>query len=187
MNEVVQSYDFSLALSKTSLSMPSGDYSNVSVTVTPIGGFKGNVSLGCEGLPEYALCVFPHGSSISLANGAKEVTLSVNASNVYGYGNNVSRSVAPSTGEIPRALRRVFLVPMFFLFGFTARRRGYVKGLGLTGLALTFTLAASLLNGCSGKLPGKTAPGIYTLTVAGASSDGASLKHSVPLQLTVAP
>ncbi|WP_169746997.1 Ig-like domain repeat protein [Edaphobacter aggregans] len=185
VNEVIQSYDFSLTLSKTSLNMPSGDYSNISVTVTPIGGFKGSVYLSCEGLPDYALCVFPDGSSVSLADGAKTVIISVNASNVYGYGDRVGQFIAPSNERGSRAIRTVLLVPAFSLLGFIAKRRRYARMLGLIGVAIAFAVGAFLVTGCSGKQPGKTAPGNYALSVLGTSTDGGNLKHSIPLQLTV--
>jgi parallel beta-helix repeat protein len=185
VNEVIQSYDFSLALSQTFVNMPSGDYSNISVTVTPIGDFKGSVNLSCQGLPDYALCAFPNESSISLEGGAKTVTLSVNASNLYGYGDRVSQQVPPSSERGAGATRVAFLIPAISLLSFIAKRRRYGRVLGLMGIAFAFAMVASLMNGCGGKRPGETAPGTYALRVTGTSNDGASLKHSVPLQFTV--
>jgi hypothetical protein len=184
VNETIQPYDFTLALSKTSLTMPSGDYSNISVTITPVGGFKGNVQLSCDGLPEYALCAFPDRSSVSLATGGKRITLSVNAINVYGYGDQVSHLESTSLERGSQAMRIAFLVPVLPLLSLIPKRRRCTRALGI---AFAIVMGASLMNGCSGKLPSKTAPGTYALSVTGTSSDGANLKRSVPLQLNVTP
>ncbi|HTF61646.1 MAG TPA: hypothetical protein VK638_02930, partial [Edaphobacter sp.] len=170
--------------SKTSLTMPSGDYSNISVTITPVGGFKGNVQLSCDGLPEYALCAFPDRSSVSLATGGKRITLSVNAINVYGYGDQVSHLESTSLERGSQAMRIAFLVPVLPLLSLIPKRRRCTRALGI---AFAIVMGASLMNGCSGKLPSKTAPGTYALSVTGTSSDGANLKRSVPLQLNVTP
>jgi parallel beta-helix repeat protein len=185
VNEVVQAYDFSLALSKTSLSIPSGDYSNISMTVTPIGGFHGSVSLLCSGLPDYALCVFPQGSTVSLADGAKTVTLSVNTADVYGYGNRVSNSALPKFASGQRVALAVVLLPSLSLFGLLARRRKVFTSLHLMGIAIGMLATMCFMNGCGSKQPSKAAPGTYSLTVTGTSSGGTTLSHSVPLQLTI--
>lgn len=187
LDEVVQSYDFSLDLSKNSVSMPSGDYSNISVGITPIGGFKGNVNLSCEGIPDYALCAFPDGSSVSLAKGAKQITLSMNASNVYGFGDSVGQSIGPSRRRRVRDISIAFLAPALSLLGLVKKRRRYTDLLRLLGTTIAFAVGAFLINGCSGKQPGKTAPGTYVVIVMGTSSDGTNLKHAVPLRFTVIP
>jgi hypothetical protein len=126
-----------------------GAYSNISVTITPVGDFKGNVQLSCDGLPEYALCAFPDRSSVSLATGAKRITRSVNAINVYGYGDQVSHSESPSLERGSQAIRIAFLVPALPLLGFIPKRRKYTRALGV---AFAVVMGASLMNGCSGKL-----------------------------------
>ncbi len=187
VNEVVQAYDFTLTTSRTVLTIPSGDYSNMTVTVTPVGGFTSSVSLSCDGMPDHTQCVFPQGSTVSLADGAKTVTLSINTSDIYGYGKLVSRSTPPRNGGNRGGPMAALLLPLFGILGLTERKRGILRSLRTACLAIGFAAGVLCLQSCSGKLPGKTPPGTYTLTVAGASTAGPSLQHSAPVQLTVTP
>ncbi len=186
VNQVVQSYDFALASSVNSLSLPSGDWSVLTVTVTPIGGFKGSVALGCDEEPDHTQCIFRDGNTISLASGPKTVSLTVNTSDVYGYGDRVGQSASPSLGERPsrRVLSTLFLPVLSFLGLF---RRDPLKSGRLRKIGLFMCMLATMLTiqACSGKLPGETVPGTYNLRVTGMSTDGTSLQHSIPLKLIV--
>lgn len=187
VNETVQAYDFTLVPSSTALTIPSGDYANITITVAPVGGFAGSVSLSCGGVPDHTQCVFPQGSTVSLSGGAKTVVLSINTSDVYGYGKLVSRSEWP-----PRARNRhepllALLLPFLGLTGLAAKRRRMGRLLNLALLVVGLAAALLCVQACSGKLPGETTPGAYALTISGASTTGQSLQHTVPVQLTVAP
>lgn len=187
VSEVVQSYDFALALPRTTMSIPSGDYSNITVMVSPVGGFAGAVSLSCEGLPDHAQCVFPQGSTISLGDSAKTVTLSINTSDVYGYGKLVSRSRwSPHAGSYGEPLIAI-LLPALGLLGLSERRRSLVRFVVMVWMVVGLIAVMLCMQSCSGKLPGKTPPGTYTLTLVGTSTGGSSLQHSVPVQLIVMP
>lgn len=187
VNEVVQAYDFALALSRTTVGIPSGDYSNITVTVSPIGGFVGAVSLGCEGVPDHAQCVFPQGSTVSLVDGAKTVTLAINTSDVYGYGKLVSRSTWPANrGRHGEPLIAILLPALGFL-GLSQRRQRLVHFVLIVWIVVGLIAVMLCLQSCSGKLPGKTLPGTYALTVVGTNTSGSSLQHSVPVQLIVTP
>ncbi len=187
VNEVVQAYDFTLAVSRTTLTIPSGDYSNMTVTVTPVGGFTGSVSLSCGDVPDHTQCVFPQGNSVSLADGAKAVTLSINTSDVYGYGSLISRSTPPRTGGNGRQPLAVLLLPALFFLGLAGKTRGWLRPVQTVCIAAGLIAGMLCLQSCSGKLPGKTPPGTYALSVTGASASGSSLEHSVPVGLTVIP
>ncbi len=191
VNEVVQAYDFTINTSRSSLSLPSGDWSIMTVTVTPVGGFKGSVALSCDGAPDHTQCVFPGVASVSLADGAKTVQLAINTSDVYGYGHRISRmTMPPGGGDRSGAFLAVLLLPPFGFLGLASRKR---KALGLLrklGLALGILVVMIGIQSCSGMFPAKTAPGTYSLTVVGtsaASADSTSLRHTVPLQLVVTP
>ena len=187
ITEIVQSYDFAITTAPTSLSLPSGDWSVVTVTVTPIGGFKGSVGLSCEGAPDHAQCEFRDGNTLSLANGPKTVNLTVNTSDVYGYGNKIGWSVPPARGDRSSGgVLTALLLPVFGLIGFSGWR---LRSNGLWKLGVVLCTAAFLsgLQACSAKLPAKTAPGNYSITLTGTSNDGANLRHATPLQLLVTP
>jgi hypothetical protein len=187
VHEVVQSYDFALALPRTTLSIPSGDNSNITVTVSPIGGFAGAVSLSCEGLPNHAQCVFPLGGTVSMGDGAKTVTPSINTSDVYGYGKLVSSSTwSPHAGSYGQPLIAI-LLPALGLLGLSERRRKLVRFVVMVWMVVGLIAVMLCMQSCSGKLPGETPPGTYTLALVGTSTGGSSLQHSVPAQLIVMP
>ncbi len=185
VNEVVQAYDFSIGTSKSSISLPSGDYTMLNVTVTPIGGFSGSVNLSCTGVPDHSQCTFPQGSEIALTNGAKTIQVAVNTSDVYGYGKLVQSANGPraSDGSLRAWLAMAFL-PGLGILGYSGRRRLRFTQVAGFGLIVAAMLS---LQACSGKLPGKTVPGTYSLQLTGTATGAASLQHSSPLQLVVTP
>lgn len=185
VNEVVQAYDFTLAVSRPTLTIPSGDYSNMTVTISPLGVFNGSVSLSCEQLPDHAQCVFPDGSTASLANGSKAVTLSINTSDVYGYGQLVSSGEKPPYPAHRRKALSALLLPLLGIMGWTGKRRRMFRRLRVACVFIGSVVGMLCLQSCSGKLPGKTPVGTYNITVAAVSASGSSLQHSVPLQLIV--
>lgn len=188
VNEVVQAYDFTISTSRSSLSLPSGDWSIMTVTVTPVGGFKGSVALSCDGVPDHAQCVFPGVASVSLAEGAKTVQLAINTSDVYGYGHRISRmTMPPRSGDRSGGFLAVLLLPTFGFLGLAGRKRKSLGSLKRLGLALGILAVMAGMQACSGMFPAKTAPGTYNLTVVGTSADHPPLQHSVPLQLVVTP
>lgn len=187
VNEVVQAYDFTLEISRATLTIPSGDYSNVTVTISPVGGFNGSVSLSCEGLPDHAQCVFPGGSTVSLASCSKAVTLSIDTSDVYGYGKLVSsEEKPPCPGHRGEALSAL-LLPLLGILGWKGKRRRMFSRLRMTCVLIGSLAGMLCLQSCSGKLPGETPAGTYTITVAAVSTGESPLQHSVPIQLTVTP
>jgi parallel beta-helix repeat protein len=175
--ELVTAYDFALAVTPASLSIPSGDYENLTVTVTPLGGFTGSIQLSCASMPVHAQCNFSSGSNVALAGGAQTLTLTINTSDVFEYGSRVGELNRPGTLRPSRSLP-IFagiLLPALLLPGFRRRPKHRL---------LIFLAVAALLavQGCSGKLPGKTPPGDYALVVTGSST---TISHSAALQLAV--
>jgi len=176
--EVITNYDFSLVISPTSARMPSGDFEDLKVTVTPLNGFTGNIQLSCASLPEHAQCGFSSGGNVALAGSARTVTLTLNTSDVFGYGDKVGKLNHPETPRPSRTLPILagMLLPALLL----PRLRFWPK----YRLLVLFAGAGLLLGaqGCSGKLPGKTAPGNYLVTVTGSSS---TVSHTVDMLLVV--
>jgi parallel beta-helix repeat protein len=189
VTEVVNDFNFSLAVSSTSLSLPSGDYEVLSVTVTPSGGFTDSVTFGCNYVPEHTQCVFKPQTSRPLSEGAQTVQLTLNTSDVFAYGDKVGRVDRPHVGAETRGapLRAGLLFPsvtLCSLFGClcgrsNSRLRRLLPLVAVAGLGLS-------LEACSGKLPGETSPGTYTITVTAADAGSAtSLTRSTDLHLTV--
>jgi hypothetical protein len=177
VNEVVQAYDFTLAASSTAMTVPSGDWTVLSVTVIPVGGFHGSVALSCGAMPAHAQCVFDSGSSADLSNGARTVQLTLNTSDLYRYGREVGRLDRPGVGTIV-----VGFLPVWMLLGGAMRRRRVWRAM----LGVGFFVVLLGVQGCSGKLPDRTAPGNYTVTLSG-NAAGTGLQHSTGIALTVTP
>jgi len=188
VDEVIQAYDFALTTPLNSLSIPSGDWLVTTVTITPVGGFKGNVALSCANTADHTQCEFRDGSTVSLADGAKTLKLTVNTSDVYGYGNKISRSAPPSRGGASDGgVLATLLLPAFGLLGLAGRKRSKVAGFWKAGLVLSFAGMLFGLQGCSGKLPAKAVPGNYSIMITGTTSDGSQLQHATSLHLSITP
>ncbi|WP_213804981.1 Ig-like domain repeat protein [Granulicella sp. dw_53] len=191
VTEVVNDFNFSLAISSTSLALPSGDYEVLTVTATPNGGFAEAVIFGCSSVPDHAQCVFKPQTSQPLSQGAQTVQLILNTSDVLGYGNKVGRMQRPRVDTDTRhnllLSGMLFpLMPLCCLFGYLRRcshtpRRRLLLSMLITGLCLN-------LQACDGKLPAKTPPGTYIITVTAADAGSVtSLARSIDLQLTITP
>ena len=187
--EVVQQFDFSMAVSSTSLTIPSGGYQQLTVTLTPIGGFNHAVSLSCSSVPENAQCVFnPSSTSKPLAGGPQTMQLVVNTSTVYEYGNRVGSAHVPAVPGSGRRSPFVFalLFPLFALYGPLGARRRRLRSRMLPALLFGLLLATVCLQGCSGKFPGSTPPGSYAITVTATdASTPATLVHTTHINLSV--
>jgi parallel beta-helix repeat protein len=191
VTEVINDFNFALAVSSTSLTLPSGDYEVLSVTVTPSGGFADAVTLGCNSVPDHAQCVFSPQTTQALSGGAQTVKLTRNTSDVLDYGNKVGSVGRPHFGfEKPGTpLLAGILFPFVTfcsLIGCLFRR----SNVRLQRLLLLVAVAALnlTLQACSGQLPRKTPPGTYTITVTATDAGSeTSLTQSVNLHLTVTP
>jgi hypothetical protein len=191
VTEVINDFNFALAVSSTSLTLPSGDYEVLSVTVTPSGGFADAVTLGCNSVPDHAQCVFSPQTTQALSGGAQTVKLTLNTSDVLDYGNKVGSVGRPHFGfEKPGTpLLAGILFPFVTfcsLIGCLFRR----SNVRLQRLLLLVAVAALnlTLQACSGQLPRKTPPGTYTITVTATDAGSeTSLTQSVNLHLTVTP
>jgi parallel beta-helix repeat protein len=187
VNEVVQAYDFTISLSQGSLTLPSGDWALISATVTPVGGFNGTVLLSCSGVPNHTQCDFPSGNQVSLADGAKTIQLAINTSDVYGYGQLVSHTTPFSKNGGKWPLLAALLFPALSLFERSSRKRTMLRFLFIVWITALALAAMLCMQSCSDKLPAKTAPGTYDISVTGTSTEGTSFKHTSPLELVVTP
>src|SRR6185437_16568565 len=125
------------------------------------------VKLACSSVPEHTQCVFKPAATKPLSNGAQTVQLTVNTSDVLGYGDRVGQFRSPNVGSTKGAsfLIAGMMFPFGTLFGFL----GYLSRQSTTRLRRCLALATMAafglgLQACSGRLPGETPPGIYTVT-----------------------
>ena len=184
--EVVQSFDFTLGLSSTSVHLPSGDYHSLMVTLLPVGGFRDTVGLSCTSVPVNAQCVFQP-SSASLANGPQTVMLIVNTSQIFEFGNQASSHNPPQDMSATRhpILLAFLILPLLPLCRPKQKRFSHLSKSLVLVIAIACATALLGLQGCGGgKLPAATPPGTYTITVVAADT-ATSLTHSVNIQLVV--
>ena len=191
VDEVVQRYDFALSLSKNALTLPAGGWTLLTVTVSPVGGFSGDVSLSCTGSPAHVQCLFPSGSSTTIGGSAKTLQLAINTSDVYGWGSQISRTESPGVAP-SRSMGFLALCCALPIFSFAGLRRSSsvwrttVLRLLIPALLL---IALMAIGACGGKNPAVATPGTYTLTVSGVSSASGSgagaYRHSTSLELSI--
>jgi parallel beta-helix repeat protein len=188
VTEVVTDYNFALLISPTSLTIPSGDYQTLGISIIPSGGFSHAVNLGCSSLPAHAQCSFNPATNKAQLD-AYTVKLTINTSDVFEYGQQVSGLIHPSSHRSRVPVVAGVLFPLMALCGLAggvsrrmnARLRRLLLVLAVAGLSLSF-------EACSGKLPGKTPPGNYIVTVTATDADPTSpIVHTVNLQLNVTP
>ena len=155
--EIVQAYDFILQVGKNTISLPAGDWTTVPITVGPIGGFKGAVELSCGDLPDHVQCVFPDGNLVFLASVPETLQLAINTSDVYGYGEKISRLSPPSKEESQN--RNAWLILFLPLIGMAdvARRKSIrFSGIWKMGFALCFATTLLGLQACRGPFRKRT-------------------------------
>jgi parallel beta-helix repeat protein len=188
VTEAVTDYNFALMVSPTSLTIPSGDYQTLEVTILPSGGFFHAVNLECSSLPDHAQCSFNPATNKPQLD-AYNVKLTINTSDVFEYGQQVGGLILPSSSRSHAPVVAGLLFPLMALCGLAggvwrrlnARLRRLLLVLAVAGLSLSF-------GACSGKLPGKAPPGNYIVTVTATDADPTSpIVHTAKLQLEVTP
>ncbi|AFL88224.1 hypothetical protein Terro_1937 [Terriglobus roseus DSM 18391] len=165
--------DFTIAMTPASGSLIAGTSLTAPVTVLPLAGYAGAVTISCTTTVPGSTCTPNKTSVIPSAVAGVSVTItSTSKYAVVGYG-GFGRGV----------MALVALCSVCLLW----RRRSQVRSLVLTSCGVLMLLAVcGAVTGCSSKLPGQnavyTAPGTYTYTIT--ATDGL-LKHSATYSLKV--
>jgi FG-GAP-like repeat/FG-GAP repeat len=178
--------DFSLEAPLPSSSVSAGASTSYSVTITPSGGFAGNIALSCTGAPAGATCAV----SPAMVPGANAATVTVNVTTTAASGVHPLLNFHDLR---PRRLLPLLMglswVALFYLLVAFSRRRS-IRLFRLAGFVFGLLVVVTA-SGCGGGSSGSSTPpppsggtpaGNYTLTVTGSSG---SLSHSVMLSLTV--
>ena len=160
------------------LTLASQQYGTVTVTITPVGGYSGQVDLSCGGLPVYASCNFPNSTAtINLSGGAVAESLVINTSQINNY-----QAKSQHKGLSRIALGTLFAPAAFLMF--FVRKRG-MKFAAVTRLLLLMLALYPLagLAGCAAVKPNATPPGTYNFVVYGTFS-GTAADTVVTLKVT---
>lgn len=188
VSETITNASFTLSVSPSSLTIPSGNYQYIDVTVTPTGGFTHAVNLDCSSLPDHSECSFSANQTKRLGNGAQTLRLMVNTSDVLGYGDQVAGTSSAPFGKrsgLP-LFAASFLFPVFVTF----RKKMRFKTTTAIAIVGFVTLAlAELLTGCSGKLPSSTAPGnyVFAVTATDVGSSSSPITQATYVHINVSP
>ncbi len=149
--------NFSVSFNPTSSTVMSGQIATTTLTVTPINGFTGAVTLSCTNLPAHTLCTFaPPG--LTVASGPVSSTLTITTgSSLGGALRNAPLDKWPGTGSA------VFLA----LLAWTSLRTRKVSK-RLQRLLLVFVMlgaATAGLVGCGSSTSSATPAGAYSVNV----------------------
>lgn len=171
---------FSIGVTPPQLSLPSGQHTTVTVTMTSLNGFSDNMQMGCLGLPVYATCTFTNVLPSLSANGTASVQLTVDTGNPLGSGATTASLHQPSEGRGGNAIAFAIL-PAGVLLGFGLYKRRRLGALLVVVLAVAASLTAT---GCSGLHQATTPAGAYSFKVV-AVGKGTGATESTAVTLTV--
>lgn len=181
--------DFTITANPTSLSVNSGQFGTVVLTVTPLNGFNNMVTLSCSGNPAGSDCFFSP-STLTPLNGAA-ATSSLQITTQASSGASV---VWP--GQNSRIAYAVVFPGILALFGLGAiRRRSGWNSLRVLGMVALLAAGSLGLSACSQRYgylhhPPAGNPavpaGTYNVTIAAYANNGAAVtSHTINVALTV--
>lgn len=167
--------DFSLTL-PASMSVTKGQSASIAVSLTPLNGFSGNVTLSCSGAPYGSVCAI-NNNSVSLSS---NLVLSQASSPTNGSTSSVATNLTISTAAVSVTSAGLLL----FVGGLGGiRRRKYQIGAAALVCVAILTLGVS---GCAGgnhyTQNNGTPVGSYPITVTATSG---ALSHSSTTMLKV--
>lgn len=180
--KVAQASDFSVTLSPSSLTIPTGNYANVTIALQSLNGFTDNMALGCSSLPASVTCNFSSTTPALSANGHDSILLTVDTNSPLASGSQ-ARNQSPLSGG--SGILAAFLFPGTGLFGLALwrfrRRTGVLKLLALFAVLTGATLA---MNGCGGLSLNSASAGTYTIQVT-ATGTKSNVTHVADLTVQV--
>lgn len=200
---VIAAPDFSLGATPSSQSVTQGNGAGYNLTVSPINGFSGQVTLSVSGLPTGATGSFttnPATSTSSLSVGTGSNTpAGTYTLTITGVSNSLSHTTTvtliviapdftiaatPSSQTVNQGGSTSYGVTMTAVNGFTGQIDLSVTGLP-AGAGSTFTPNPATSSSSLSVTTDPTAslPGTYTLTITGVSG---SLTHSTTVSLVIA-
>jgi len=155
---------FTLTATPPKLTISPTQNASVTVTITPVNGFKDTVGLGCGSLPPGMTCTFSSLTTALDGTKANTITLTIDTNNPL-----LGGATAMNT---PRGNARLTLASFFWPLGLLSgvllwrfRKRSNLLRNAL--LVLLFAGSSVLMNGCGGIGKSSAVPGTYTIQVIG--------------------
>ena len=177
--ETVSTPDFSVASASGSPTTQAGQLVNIPITLTPQGGFTGQVSFSVTGLPPNATAAF-HPAVLTLGSGPSTDTLAISTSPQFIY---LSRRKSSRSALLSAASLWFPLTGLVFGSVGLALRRNRKRCVWL--LFFGISTAAAVLGGCASARNFQnqgTPAGAYSLVVTASS---ASISHTTTIVLYV--
>lgn len=175
--------DFSISLSPASNSTSAGQSAGFTVSVAPTGGFTGDVTLGCGGLPTATACSFAPGTVTVSGSAAvtSALTVSTNATSAVPAG-----AARRPPGALPASWICMLTLGLAGAAIFCRRRKRLMLACVLAAALLPAALAMPAC-GSGTTAPATTiAPGTYGILVTGTAPAGTgSLQNTAVLTLIV--
>lgn len=170
--------DYTLAVDPTAIAVFAGSTANFALSVTPVAGFTGKVTVACTGAPRQAVCVASPASVTLDGTNPSAVTVSIQTTaRVQSPPGSGPNSLPPASGL--RWLPSAFLAMMLATMAAARKRRTTIMLSAVLLMALLWTACGG---GGEVGVPNGTRAGTYTLTITGTS--GGSTK-STAVTLTV--
>jgi hypothetical protein len=184
----VATADFTGTPSAASVSVRAGQPANLTLNISPMAGFTGQVSFACSGLPLYASCTFSPTTITLSGTGATSTQLTINTATTN------AAVQQPSRGRHEYYLAFAIACSGFAGLVVTGGNRRRKWGWSVL-LAILFSLALMTACGGSGGGGGSPQPTIHTspvgtsvVTIAmTAMMNGTTVSHTISLSLTVTP
>ena len=145
------------SLSPASLTISRGSSGTSTVTLSPVGGYAGTVTLACGILPAHVTCSFSNASfTFTASSTAQTSTLTISTKDMTSA---MLRPLHLGSGMALAGLPCLGLLALF-------RRRNGMRGAGLVCLAMLLSGSLVALSGCGSSSSNNIAPaGSYTVPV----------------------
>lgn len=162
--------DFSVSISKQSLSVASSGAVTLDAVIAPVNGFSGAITMSCSGLPANSSCTFMPASV--RADGTDSpahtvLTLSTGVATAADNHPEKANALGRSPALVSFGIAGLILFPSFRKRSIRVRQRGTIVAIMLLGI-----LIAGLV-GCGGigQAAPQTPAGNYSVTVTAMSAD----------------
>jgi hypothetical protein len=177
ITESILPSDFTLSVDPASLTLVTGHHTTLTLTATSIGAFVDSVHLTIAPLPQYATATFTPVTLQLPANGKATSQIYLDTDAVIGY---LSQTRSKHKPNSPWSSNLTATLSLIFLPLIYRRARRQTTFLALAIIAILLIGAT----GCSGKYPGSTLPGTYSLQIT-ATGTQTPITHTITVPFTV--
>jgi uncharacterized protein (TIGR03118 family) len=154
---------FGFSAGAPSASVAAGSSTQVQLSIAPVNGFTGSVTLACTGLPVAATCSFSPATASVLATAPSIVTVTINTTTKTAFLEPMHRH------GMLASITAAFLLPFASFFGLR-RRFGSVAAMRVISMSLILVASLAVVGGCGGNGSTATSTTPTPVTPAGTST-----------------